>query len=288
MLNVFLLNWNSIELIAERLLEIDSFDNKKILRVFLINNDESKIVKSDFSNLSCELHIINNCKNLGYTGGNNSGLSYLNDKAFDGDILILNPDVSINSHLIDEFIEALKPDNVGAVMPIAFNESQKLLYRAISMNGFFEKRIKYASSNSTTIINTDYVAGSCFALKRDALEKTYLFDDDYFLYWEEVDLSLRLRALGYNLVSTQTANVKRESNDIDRQVKSQYYLLRNSFILRRKFPSLFSRRNHFLYLSFRLYSVFKLCLLSKRLRVFIFAIEGVCDGVRGKYGQKKN
>jgi GT2 family glycosyltransferase len=53
----------------------------------------------------------------------------------------------------------------------------------------------------------DWLSASCWLARREALDAVGLFDEGFFLYWEDVDLCLRLRDAGWRLVFTPTAEV---------------------------------------------------------------------------------
>jgi GT2 family glycosyltransferase len=53
----------------------------------------------------------------------------------------------------------------------------------------------------------DWLSASAWLARREALLAAGLFDEGFFLYWEDVDLSLRLRDAGWRLVFTPTAEV---------------------------------------------------------------------------------
>lgn len=45
----------------------------------------------------------------------------------------------------------------------------------------------------------DWVTGACFVVRRDAIERAGMFDETFFLYFEEIDLCRRVRAAGYSV-----------------------------------------------------------------------------------------
>jgi N-acetylglucosaminyl-diphospho-decaprenol L-rhamnosyltransferase len=52
-----------------------------------------------------------------------------------------------------------------------------------------------------------WLSASCWLARRDALLAVGLFDEAFFLYWEDVDLCLRLRAAGFRLLFTPAAEI---------------------------------------------------------------------------------
>ncbi|HHF2865964.1 TPA: glycosyltransferase family 2 protein [Vibrio alginolyticus] len=275
MTNILLLNWNSVDLIIERLTELDNILAE--IRVIIINNDDSALSIEELS-MYCrkEIHVVNNFANLGYAGGNNKGYIYLSENKLGGDIIIANPDVSLTQSAIDTLIFAKSMDNFGAAMTAAHDEFGIQLYDFIELNGFKQRWI--VNKNKEEKCLTSYIAGSLFIVSRDVINKIGLFDERYFLYWEEVDLSLRIKHLGKNLYSFPKVSIQRDRNSIDRIVRSQYYLIRNSFILKKKFESDFSNIGHSMYLCHMFLVAFKLSLKVKSKSPFVNFFNGLKDG----------
>ncbi len=60
------------------------------------------------------------------------------------------------------------------------------------------------------LIESDWLTGCCLLMKRQALEKVGLLDERFFLYWEDVDWCLRLRAFGLQGVVERSGRICRE------------------------------------------------------------------------------
>ncbi|OXX43713.1 glycosyl transferase family 2, partial [Vibrio sp. V17_P4S1T151] len=212
MINIFILNWNSANDIDE-LLNSLTFSSNKAFRVILIHNgtndwDELVDLSIKYSN-EFEIHVVNNNDNFGYAGGNNAGFNYLSNNDIDGDLLILNPDVVLDKTTIDELVLAKNSEeDVGSVM-VRTVEDENIIYDSIVFSGFTQK---YSIYSTRSIISTDYCAGSCILIDREMVERVGLFDENYFLYWEEVDFSLRIMEEGYKLLSTTKSQIRRKKN----------------------------------------------------------------------------
>jgi GT2 family glycosyltransferase len=234
MINILILNWNSADDVANLLLSIASADYRKF-RVLLIHNatnDEAEVrALYDWYQDSFEIHLILNSDNYGYAGGNNKGFDYIQHNHLDGDVLIINPDVVLQQNTLAVLVNAKKMTNAGAVMIRTFNECGKHLYDSVKLDGFKQT---YCYSNKP-ITTTDYAAGSCILLDRNVIDNIGLFDERYFMYWEEVDLSFRIKQQGKAIVSTTESFITRKSNPAGRSANAIYYSTRNSFLLSSKF-----------------------------------------------------
>ncbi len=248
MVNIFILNWDSADAVNECLNRILLSDDSNF-RVILINNFSTLPDLNEICKIynSCrdkiEIYLIKNDSNLGYAGGNNAGLRFLTGNKFQGDILILNPDVQISWNSISEMKKALT-GNIGIVSVRTLNTEGKIIFDAVKLNGFIQKN----TITEKEKVVTDYAQGSCLLIKRDIIDMIGLFDERFFLYWEEVDFSIRVRKLGWELISVTTTSVIRNKNSIERQPLAFYYSARNSRLMKEKHPDLFSNWSYILYL----------------------------------------
>lgn len=233
-INILLLNWNSsddIKICIENILKSDYQD----YRIILIDNDSKEIDKKNILELfnkyknDINIHLVMNDKNYGYAGGNNRGYEYISKMNLAGNILILNPDVSIMENTLTEMMHALKED-VGIVMTKTLISEGTILYDSIKFNGLKQKW----EINGQDSLESDYAAGSCMLLKRSLIDQIGLFDEIFFMYWEEVDLSLRIKEIGYKIISTTKTYIVRKHNSNDRNIKAKFYLSRNAILLYKK------------------------------------------------------
>lgn len=238
MINILILNWNSSEDVRN-LLKTLCVQTYTEFRVILIHNGSPDFqqVKNIFDHFRFKLDIyfVNNEGNFGYAGGNNSGLAFLEKKCFSGDILIINPDVTLSPNTLEVMLEDKeKESNVIGVMVRTFALNGNIIYDSIELKGLNHVYHK----TSQPLIETDYLAGSCMLLDRDIVDTVGLFDEKFFMYFEEVDLSLRMKKKGGRLVSTTRTHVTRKDNHISRSYNAVYFSCRNAIYLYQKHDSI--------------------------------------------------
>ncbi len=151
---------------------IDSI-NKEI-KIIIIENSNNQLLKkeiqSKYNNVECVLSE----KNLGYGGGNNLGLSMVNTKY----ALIVNPDVILKDNAIENFFLSIaKNENFGIIAPVSKNEIYK------NFNIDLDKNIK----------EVENVKGFAMFLNMKKFENIGFFDENFFFYFEEIDLCKRLQ-----------------------------------------------------------------------------------------------
>ena len=272
MINIFIINWYCLEDITSLLKSLLNSEFKEF-RVIIVNNSISE--DKQLTNLikifieEIEIHAITSQDNIGYAGGNNLALAYLNSNNLDGDILISNSDITFNSKTIANLQLHLK-GKVGAISPRIFNSSNKHLMDCIQLRGFQQKYIK----TDLLICDTDYIPGCCFMIKRELVERIGLFDERFFMYWEEVDLSLRAINEGYRLVCSTKATIKRKDNLTKTYINSIKFSIRNSFLLKKKHK--LETWSHVIYL-------FSILMLSINKSFKMFSIQPIKSYVSGIY-----
>lgn len=191
------------------------------LSVVIINNSPGTIInlkQEKYKNFS--LHIINNKFNNGFAGGQNTGIEYALKQKADF-ILILNNDTIVSYNLLKNLLVPLinSQTNGISVPKIYFtngHEFHKKQYKAEELG----KIIWYAggsidwknvvglhrgvdevdSGQYDTMVETETATGCCMLIKREVLEQTGKFDERYFLYYEDADLSMRVKKTGFKII----------------------------------------------------------------------------------------
>ena len=284
MINILILNWNSTELVLQSLNQLTKSTYPKF-RVLLINNFSStndlfriREIHKQFIKYF-DIFLIENEKNIGYAGGNNKGLKFLDENNLTGDILILNPDILISENTISEMKRKLKA-GIGIVTVRIVNEQKKIIFDAIKLKGFIEKYLITTKDE----IETDYSQGACLLIKRNTIDQIGLFDERFFLYWEEVDFSLRVRKNGERLIATTSTQAVRIKNEINRQPQAFYYSVRNALLIKSKHADFFSRFDYWIYILYMLLLTIKFLPNFKIFRLTISNIYwAIKDSQNNKY-----
>ncbi len=143
------------------------------LKIIVIENSNDKQLKEklekEHSNLKC---ILSN-KNLGYAKGNNLGLSMVDTRY----ALIINPDAEVDDQAINNFfITAKNKPNFAIIAPyIQETKLDQLL-----------------ENKNDKIFEVKSVKGFAMFLNLDQFKEVGFFDENFFIYFEEIDLCKRL------------------------------------------------------------------------------------------------
>ncbi|OGK22319.1 hypothetical protein A2866_05290 [Candidatus Roizmanbacteria bacterium RIFCSPHIGHO2_01_FULL_39_8] len=183
-----------------------------------VTNIKAQIAKLKDKNMQFKL--IENKSNLGYPRGNNQGLKIAKGEY----ILFLNSDVISEDVDFSQLISYLdKNSHIGVLtvkvllrngsidpashrgFPTLWNsfcyfiKLEKLFSKIPILNTFFGG-YHLLGRNLDDIHEIDSPTGAFYLVRKKILEKTQGFDEEYFMYGEDLDLSFRIKQLGFKVV----------------------------------------------------------------------------------------
>jgi GT2 family glycosyltransferase len=158
--------------------------------------------------------VIRSPVNLGFAGGNNLGIRAALAQGADY-VLLLSDDTEVAPEFLDVLVQAGEQDkHIGALGPTSyyFDDPKRIWFAGAR---FDAQTCRVVASRSgelddggpTDPIESDWLTGCCLLMKRYALEKAGPLDERFFLYWEDTDWGLRLRACGLRNVVVPFARI---------------------------------------------------------------------------------
>jgi GT2 family glycosyltransferase len=242
LISILVLNHNGKHLLKPCLESIfgQTFTDYEVIVVDNNSNDGSaEYIKENFTNIT----LIENPENLGFAGGNNMGI-----KACAGEwIFFLNNDTILEKNCLEflaKYIENKKTEQL-VFMPLMLKaDSPELIDSAGDMLYPWGYAYRYDAvpANKPEFSESKEIALACCGaavFNRELIEKLNGFDEDFFLYYEDVDLSLRARHLGAEIWLIPQAKVfHKGSATVGKKTQSRlYYIERNRFFAKLKnFP----------------------------------------------------
>lgn len=190
---------------AEIIPLIKALENSpNISTVFIIDNSEKK--NDQFENLNVK-YIFNN-QNLGYGKANNIAIRQSIEENINYH-LVLNPDIIFESEILQKLEFYMdKNTDIGLLMPkILYPDGEiqylcklipnpfDLIFRRFlpeSMSKKQQYRFELRASGYNKLLNVPYLSGSFMFLRVETLKNTGLFDERFFMYPEDIDLSRRI------------------------------------------------------------------------------------------------
>lgn len=114
------------------------------------------------------------------------------------ELLLINPDAWLEPAAVTALQAAVRADPLLQIAPTVLRPDGSLYTAEVDLHlGFGENRSKRRRHADTAPdqVHT-WVSGACFAMSAELWQRVGGFDDDYFLYWEDVDLSRKVVLAG--------------------------------------------------------------------------------------------
>ncbi|MBQ9334739.1 MAG: glycosyltransferase [Lachnospiraceae bacterium] len=195
-----------------------------------------------------EVDVIRSDRNGGYGAGNNFGIRYAIDRYGAEVAGILNPDVIISDRdMIPMMVDRLCADERYALIGGAILDSEghadlkRSGWNIPGVWGLAETQLihsrRYAGDPvfdriEPGLIRTECVAGCFFLATTDSLRKIGFFDENIFLYGEEISLGIRLKEAGYIVLIAEDAGYCHDHqapDDSELTFREKVLLTRNSY-----------------------------------------------------------
>ena len=264
-LAVIVLNWNNWQLTIQC---VNSIKRNRISNIKIIVVDNGSTDDS-FSQLKLVsgVDLVGNKRNYGFAEGNNLAVEYAiscyNPKYF----LLLNNDAELKEDALIKLY--YNREKAGILSPKIYYEDRKTLWacggkidlwRSLAWN---DREGKIDKNQYENIRRIKFASGCALWISREVIETIGLFDEKYFCYYEDVDLSMRAINKGISILFIPEAVVYHKSGATSGgNTKAKY---------RSSFSDLLSLRNRILfankYIRNRLCSVYFSLLISVILRI---------------------
>lgn len=206
------------------------------------------------------IEIITLEKNRGFTGGNNAGLQWAKKNLKSPAVILLNDDTTVAPNTLAVLRDTLlSTPQQGALCPLIYFSKGREFHpgytseetgRVIWYGGGcidwtevigFHEHVDEVDRDHVTAHDTDFATGCCVALRWEALDQVGLFTEKAFLYWEDVELSARLKSAGWSVgidPATHMWHHNAGSSNGSGSALHVYYQTRNRFWFGWKFAPL--------------------------------------------------
>jgi len=220
---------------------IDSITKySKIFHIIVVNNDQRvELRKSHFQKE--HISIIQNRENTGFARGVNSGIKEALSLSPDY-ILLLNNDTWVKNDILKPLLNFAEINtDAGIIAPvIAFQKSSELLFDFGGKVNWTFGRTTHTNKTKITSLKTrrvEYASGCCMLLKKQVINKVGMFDERFFLYYEDVDYCLRAKKLGfYTFVVPSSVVFHHLSHSVGKvSTLAAYHLTKSALIFGKKY-----------------------------------------------------
>jgi GT2 family glycosyltransferase len=196
---VIILNWNKFD-DTKRCIESLKKISYKNAFLIIVDNASSDDSYNQLSKEFPSITLLSSPKNKGYAGGMNIGIEYALSEGADF-ILLTNNDMTYSENFLEPLVDlANNNSSIGIVSPkVLYMHDPGLIYCA---GGEFKLSLcggvnTYQGKESSGYGNEEreitLAEGSCLLVKKEVFETIGLIDEKYFMYFEDLDFSNRVR-----------------------------------------------------------------------------------------------
>lgn len=205
--SIIIVNYNTSKLLSECLHTIRQHTHCLEYEVIVVDNDSKDnsrdMIKKDFP----WVRLIESPTNLGFGGANNLGMKAANGKYF----FLLNSDTLLRNNAIKYFFDFAENGNSDTVLGCILLSSdhkpchsygnfitpQSELKQSLArFLPFLKDKTNLHPPTINQAIETEYITGADLWIPKKIYERVGGFDEDFFMYCEEVDWQLRMHQNG--------------------------------------------------------------------------------------------
>lgn len=232
-LSIIIVSWNVSKLLRDCLTSI--YDTKQSLKieVFVVDNNSSdttvQMIKDNFP----QVILYPQTENLGFAKANNIALK----QAAAPLVMLLNPDTKILPNSLKTMVTYINTHSDIAVLgPMLLNKdlqtdascrrfpSMKTAFHQFTIvkylkffkpayNQYMMKEFDHKSEKSV-----DQIMGACMLFKQNVIKNVGLLDENFFIFYEEVDYCRRIKQLGFEIRFIPGARIVHISDQSTEQI----------------------------------------------------------------------
>ena len=227
---IVIVDFNTEESVKNLQTELSS--NSNIDNIFVVNNSPPE-------------------KNLGFSAAANIGIKKALKTGAEK-ILLLNPDIKISNNAIDKLCK-FPGDIVGPVLK--FERNMKIVFDYGGKVNWILGRTRHMenaerdSGQARMTKDVEYISGACMMIKKEVFEKIGLFDERFFMYFEDVDFCLRAKKAGFSVEIDPKTIVEHQISEhkFINDNEKRNYILRSNFLFIQKWVPWFFKATAFTY-----------------------------------------
>lgn len=215
--SIIIVSYNTRELLRECLYSL--FENTRLLsfEVIVVDNESSDSSVEMVRELFPQVYVLNAGGNVGFGRANNIGIKEARGRnvfLLNPDTILLNNAIKILSDFLDSHDEVAVCGgnlyNVGKepthsflrYLPSVFGELDQLTGYKLA-KWCYGKSFEFNHDNQP--LHVGYITGADMMIKKTVLDEVGCFDPDFFMYFEETELTYRVRKAGYKIMSVPEA-----------------------------------------------------------------------------------
>ena len=246
-IDIIIVNWNSGDLLRKCLFSLNRFSCGNVSKVVVVDNGSVDTSADGLGKFDFPLQVLRNRENLGFARACNQGAAVCDARY----LLFLNPDTELfeNSLVVPlAFMEDATNSDVGLCGIQLVDEKGRIAHtcahfptlsrfsaQAIGLGkipGLKGVGVHMDEWDHLSEKSVDHVIGAFFFMRRSVFEALNGFDEQFFVYLEDVDFSLRAKQTGWKTAYLTGAQAFHAGGGTSSQVKAArlFYSLRSRLL----------------------------------------------------------
>ncbi len=208
--SVGIVTYNSQKEIRNVLNSLERLSNRDEIEIYVIDNHSNdgtvKIVEQNYP----DVKLIKNNRNLGFGRANNKAIMKTNTKYY----VLVNPDITVTRNTfvqIHRFMEehpdivqmspkVLNEDGTEQFLPKKYPKFKYLIAGKLENKSRYFRKLRseytFKDRKIEDVTNVDFCTGCFSVLRTEPLKKCNGFDERFFLYLEDADLTRKMQKFG--------------------------------------------------------------------------------------------
>ena len=242
-LSIIIVNYHHSHFLRDCLESVGLTVQKIQFEVIVVDNSSKDLGLISVLNQFPEIRLIDNSTNLGFACANNQGA-----KIAKGDFLLfINPDTTMKEGAIETMLGHLRSDpSVGIIGPKVLNPNGTIQYscrkfptiwsglfnRYSLMTHFFpnnrhSRDYLMSDYDHNSACSVDWVSGCCMMIPASVFRKANGFDENYFLFIEDIDLCQTMKKEGYRVYYFPSSQILHRISSSNARIAPQTIIKRH-------------------------------------------------------------
>ena len=246
---------------------------KNIKKIIIFDNSNDTQLKYKISRKYPNIKFIISKKNLGFGGGNNQILKKSKSKY----VFLLSPDTILKKNCEHELLKQInKIKDFSLIAPLAKENNY----------GFFKDSQKVTNKS---FFEVDYVKGFAMLFNLKKIRKRQLFDENIFLYLEEIDLCKRLRKKNHKIYickSAKIVHIGAKSSNLGfeyEKCRNWHWMWSKVYYDRKHYGAIYVFKKYFFYMILNFLKLIAFTLMFNRQKIIInyLRLSGILNSLIG-------
>lgn len=229
-----MLHWQASHYTRACLASISALTYKNY-RVLLVDNGSTDNSGTEIAEQFPKIEYLRLEENVGFAAGCNHGIEYCLESGADW-LWLLNDDTNVAPDSLELLMEAARMNpHAGMFGAMVYTGSgEQFVASGVGEIDFTRAKtyLRKQVPDGAQIMTCEWLSGANMLIRAEAIRQVGLFDEDYFIYFEDTDLSYRMARAGWHCILVATARVEHvgTSGESGKASWRAYYYTRNRML----------------------------------------------------------